>query len=166
MDRLRYLALIGATVAGFAATQASAQNFRYYHPGAAYPTDPSITRPNPGQTDFARANSYLHQGDYDLAFDGFTRLADLGDRDAMREIGWMYAYGLGRPADTDKAIGWFEKAALAGDAKSMLLLGSIYAYGIGVPADKERGVYWLEQARKHGDAKVRGAAADTLRSIG
>ena len=59
---------------------------------------------------------------FNTSFNYYNKLADLGNERAMYNIGLLYEYGLGTPADHDKAIEWLSRALDAGyePAKAML----------------------------------------------
>ena len=65
------------------------------------------------------------EGDYDNAFDYFTRAAELGELHAHYGLGFLYMKGRGVEEDEEKAIYHSEKAAIAGHPKARLYLAHI-----------------------------------------
>ncbi len=55
-----------------------------------------------------------HKGDYDSAFEYFTKAAELGDLEAHNRLGYMYEMERGAEKDEKKAVHHFEKAAIGG----------------------------------------------------
>ena len=55
-----------------------------------------------------------HEGDYDTAFDHFTRAAELGNLMAHHQLGVMYYKGHGVEKDEGKAAYHWERAAIGG----------------------------------------------------
>jgi TPR repeat protein len=86
------------------------------------------------------------------ARDVFKMGAELGDANAMGNLGRSYANGLGGPRDYTKAREWYEKAEKKGDAGSMYALGLLYANGWGVPQDYGKAREWYKKAVEKGDA--------------
>jgi TPR repeat protein len=54
------------------------------------------------------------EGDYEGAFDYFTKAAELGHVDAHYRLGYMYSKGEGVEKDYEKTVYHFEKAAIGG----------------------------------------------------
>lgn len=65
--------------------------------------------------------------DLDRAIREQTTLAEKGDTDAQRWLGWAFRDGFGMPADHDKALFWLNKAATQGDAGAMNMLSDMAA---------------------------------------
>jgi TPR repeat protein len=88
----------------------------------------------------------------------FQRAAQLGSKDAMRQIGIMMLHGqAGLRADPAQAMGWFYEAAVRNDAPSMFMLSRAFRDGIGVPRDPALARFWLERAAEHDYADAREA---------
>ena len=79
-------------------------------------------------------------------------MADQGDAAAQRNLGLMYAAGLGVAQDYAEAIRWYRKAAEQGYAGAQSDLGFRYAHGQGVPQDYAEAVGWYRKAADQGDA--------------
>ena len=54
--------------------------------------------------------------------DGTKRPAELGDNDAMYNLGVMYAEGNGVLQSYETAFGWYEKSSELGDREAMKIL--------------------------------------------
>jgi TPR repeat protein len=80
----------------------------------------------------------------------YLKAADLGNAQAMHNLGFQYATGQGAPRDYVEAHRWFNKAAALGNAPAMLRLGELYANGIGVPRDYGEARRWFIQAADRG----------------
>ncbi len=74
----------------------------------------------PLKADLLSATTAYNKGNYQQAFDEFKRLAKLGNKDALYNIGVMYLFGQGREKDLTNAHAWFSLAAEFGldDARS------------------------------------------------
>ena len=59
---------------------------------------------------------------YDAALDWFMKAAELGDSDAMYNLGVMYYSGEGVEMDESTANEWFKKAADAGNENAAVFL--------------------------------------------
>jgi Sel1 repeat-containing protein len=80
----------------------------------------------------------------------YLKAADLGNAQAMHNLGFQYVTGQGAPRDYAEAYKWFDKAAALGNAAAMLRLGELYANGIGVPRDYGEARRWFIQAADRG----------------
>jgi TPR repeat protein len=74
------------------------------------------------------------------------QLAEGGEYQAQRRLGWCYNYGKGVPQCYEKAVEWYTKAAEQGDPCSQFNLGLCYAKGYGVPQSYEKAVEWYIKA--------------------
>ena len=63
------------------------------------------------KADLLDATLAYHQGDYNKAQQQFYELAQLGNVDAIYNIGVMYLHGQGREKNPAKAYAWFNLAA-------------------------------------------------------
>ncbi len=64
-----------------------------------------------------------HQGDYDTAFEYWTKATELGDLVAHNQLGVMYMKGEGVEKDEEKAVYHLEKAAIRGHPTARYNLG-------------------------------------------
>ncbi len=74
------------------------------------------------------------------------RLLNLDNDNAMKWLGYYYAWGEGIEHDYAKAMEWYKKAAELGDASSMHSIGYMYANGEGVEQDWNKALEWMEKA--------------------
>lgn len=74
----------------------------------------------------------------------YEKAAEVGDDEAMTQIGIIYLRKLGSPYDAFK---WLNKAAKLRNAKAMYYLGTLYIQGAGVELDKKKAIQlWLKAA--------------------
>ena len=92
------------------------------------------------------------RGDYATALREWRPLAERGDVDAQRNLGFMYANGRGVPQDYAEAAKWFSKAAAQSDAGAQLIIGLMYAKGRGMPQNGAKAVRWFRKAAEQGNA--------------
>ena len=77
----------------------------------------------------------------------FRQAADLGDTNAMQELGESYANGEGISKDDLEALRWFLRAAGGGNTAAMLSLGGMYLFGSdAVPQSDDEAVRWFQKA--------------------
>jgi len=82
------------------------------------------------------------------ALASFRRGADGGDPVAARNVGYLFALGLGVARDKAKAAEWYRRAAEMGNAVAMCNLGVLYEFGNGVARDDGAAAEWyLKSAR-------------------
>jgi tetratricopeptide (TPR) repeat protein len=67
----------------------------------------------------------LGEGDWDTAFEYWTKAAELGDHDAHYQLGMMCWRGDGVTKDEEKAVYHLELAAIGGDPEARYNLGCI-----------------------------------------
>ena len=82
----------------------------------------------------------------------YEQAAAGGNVDAMRNLGDLYAAGLGVEWDYAAARSWYEKAATIGDAWSMLQLGDLYHNGLGGQGNPTAASSWYERSAATGNA--------------
>ena len=85
--------------------------------------------------DFQKGVDAYDTGDYSLALDEFTPLAEQGDASAQYNLGEMYRRGDGVPQDFATAMKWYTLAAEQGNASAQYTLGLMYYNGDGVLQD-------------------------------
>jgi len=66
---------------------------------------------------------HFDDGDYERAFEYFTKAADLGDVEAQFNLSLMYREGLGVEKDEKMELYYEEEAAISGDPSSRYSLG-------------------------------------------
>lgn len=74
---------------------------------------------------FNEAVAALKLGNYALAAEQFTPLAQSGHLAAQYNLGWMRAQGLGGPVDLIAAYQWFALVAKAGQEKAVQALHEV-----------------------------------------
>ncbi len=72
------------------------------------------------------ANRSYDRGEYEKALAAYLQLAERGDVDGQRVVGFMYNSGTGTAKDLEKAKHWLKLAADRDDAPSQYLLGLIH----------------------------------------
>ena len=108
----------------------------------------------------ALQSPHLHLEAYDFSLLApilmYRRAAEMGDLDAMRNLGVYYEYGKGGlTKDEAKAVEWYKKAAEAGNAKAMYGLGYCYFNGRGgLTKDETKAVEWYQKAAEAGNARA------------
>jgi len=88
--------------------------------------------------DLRTAVSAYESGDYQTAYEQFTRLALKNDTEAQYNLAFMHYGGDGIPQDDVKAAYWFEQAAKSGHASAQDTLGYMYLNGRGHDTDRVR----------------------------
>lgn len=83
-----------------------------------------------------------------------TEAADAGYAHAQYEIGRIYLYGRGIPADYAKALVWESKAAEQGDPRAQRDLAFMYERGFGVPIDPAKAAEWNRKAAANGNSEA------------
>ena len=92
--------------------------------------------------------------DYGKAMEFFTKAGEKeNDVRSIRNLGIMYASGIGVNKDTNKAITLLKKASNGGDSYAGYSLGNIYSQGDGVEKDFKEAAIWFEKAANAGDVK-------------
>ena len=91
------------------------------------------------------------RGEYGTALKLWRPLAEHGDANAQRNLGFIYDKGHGVPQDYAEAAKWYRRAADQGDTFSQTKLGFMYEAGRGVPKDPVQAYLWLSLAVFQGD---------------
>src|SRR5262249_13978000 len=107
------------------------------------PTQPSTAQPTAPEQQ-PTASQYLTAGWY-------RRAAEAGDKNAMTNLGLMYADGRGVAKDEEEAVRWYRRAAEAGNAAAMHNLGFMYRNGRGVSRDMQNAAVWVFKALRAGN---------------
>ncbi|PPD45240.1 MAG: hypothetical protein CTY16_10535 [Methylobacter sp.] len=103
--------------------------------------------------------SALKIEDYKTALEKLRPLALLGDSNAQRELGEMYAFGWGVAKDKDLAMYWFRRAGRwtrsepDKGASSAYYVGKNYAEGISIKRDTQEAMIWFRIAAEGGHKK-------------
>ncbi len=86
-------------------------------------------------------------------FENTVKMAEQGDAEAQRYLGYMYRYGSSENGIATSLITsaqWYRKSAEQGDAEGQYYLGKIYEYGQGVFEDHKTAVQWYRKSAKQG----------------
>jgi hypothetical protein len=84
--------------------------------------------------------------------------AEVGDAEALYDLGVMYANGRGVPEDDAEAVRWYRLAADQGNAMAQALLGARYWTGQGVPQDYVQAHMWYNLAATRMTGEIRESA--------
>jgi TPR repeat protein len=99
------------------------------------------------------ATAAFNRGDYATAARLVRADALKGDANAQKNLGYLYAEGLGVPRDPAQALAWYQKAADQGYAPAYNNLGIMYADGFGVRQDLVQAYLFFIKAWETGDAE-------------
>jgi V8-like Glu-specific endopeptidase len=105
-----------------------------------------------GQLDDAVAAA--HRGEYAVAFQLTSPLAEKGDARAQFNIGYMYANGWGVQRDVAEAVKWYRKAAEQGLEVAQHYLGLAYNNGDGIERDDAEAARWFSRAAEQGFSRA------------
>jgi TPR repeat protein len=110
-------------------------------------TSQATPSPTPSGADWlAEAKRYLDVKDYVKALPPLQKAADVGNAEAMNDLGRLYELGWGVTQDYAQALEWFQKAAKAGNAQAMDNLGDLYRWGWGVAPDDAEAREWYQKS--------------------
>ncbi len=119
------------------------------------------------------AEQALNYGNYDRAFDIFTRLSADGSPDAMLGLGRMYQAGHGVTKSHDMAMSWYAKAiniwnerARQNDPRAYASLGVLFDKGIAFKKDPARAGQYFRQAFDIAHAKALTGDSDSQHLTG
>ena len=85
------------------------------------------------------------------AFEWTKKSAEQENADAMTNLGFFHAQGIGVEMSEAKAVEWFRKGAEAGSSKSQLNLGLMLRQGKSIERNHEESIEWLDKAAASGD---------------
>lgn len=80
----------------------------------------------PAVADNKKGEEAYKNGNYEVAFQEFTKAADAGDINAQYNLGVMYEHGHGVEQDEVKAAEWYLLAADNGHPEASLALSLLY----------------------------------------
>ena len=92
--------------------------------------------------DYDKGMAAYQRGDYRAAYKEFLPLAEQGDVGLQLNLGLMYEFGNGVPANAREAARWYRLAADQGYAAAQKNLGVMYEFGKGVPANAREAERW------------------------
>jgi TPR repeat protein len=131
--------LLGLCLLGVASAGAWAQD-----------SDRSDWLRNPAMGNY-KAYAEFKMAHYDFAREVWQTLAEVGNGDALFNLGVLAEDGLGEPRSMSKAEALYSSAANAGNFKAQYRLGLLYFAGTQLPRDVDRARLFLTQAATHGD---------------
>lgn len=116
---------------------------------------------NPAMGNY-KAYAEFKMAHYAQAREVWETLAEVGNGDALFNLGILAEDGLGEPKDMGKAEALYTSAARAGNFKARYRLGMLYSAGVLLPRNVERARIYLTLAAQGGDKD----AAATLATLG
>lgn len=102
----------------------------------------------------AQGQKLYGAGEYEKAFELWSKAAEAGNTQAMVNLARMYIYAEGVSEDYAKATEWYQKAIDAGDAAGLYGMGVMYEYGYGVEQDMAKACEWYQKAADAGYAEA------------
>ena len=102
--------------------------------------------------DINKANQLYLQKDYPSALKAYLPLAKEGESYAQQQLGIMYTFGFGTPANANEAFMWFEKAKSQGKPEAQYWYGMSILNGNGTPKSPEKSIQWFEKSANQGNA--------------
>lgn len=84
--------------------------------------------------------------DYKLAYQNFSKAAEMGDPQSIYAIGYLHYKGLGCSQDYNKAAKLFYEGAILGKDNSMYFYGLCWRNGYGVDKNEDSAKFWLNKA--------------------
>jgi uncharacterized protein len=103
----------------------------------------------------------FNKGDYETARQLYLPLAEKGDFEAQRILGYMFRTGLGGPPNNADAAKWYKMAAEQGENTAQWTLGLMYEGGHGVPQNYVIAYMWINLAAAKGNT----FAAEDLKKV-
>ena len=85
-----------------------------------------------------------------IDFEAVKARAELGEAEAQKQLGSIYAKGQGVKQSYAEAAKWYRKAADQGHAGAQAALGELYEAGQGVPCDEAQAAQWYRRAAEQG----------------
>jgi TPR repeat protein len=116
---------------------------------------------NPAMGNY-KAYAEFKMAHYTAAREVWQTLAEVGNGDALFNLGVLAEDGLGEPKSLPKAEALYASAANAGNFKAQYRLGLLYFAGTLLPRNVGRARLYLTQAAEHGDQD----AKDMLTQLG
>lgn len=120
---------------------------------AAPPPARSAPAPQGKVPDSFRAHEFYNaamvkrrEGKAEDAVELLRESAELGDAEAMEELGECYRTGDGVSKQGLEAEQWFIRAAVAGNSAAMVSLGALYWLGDGIPENSDEAAKWFQRA--------------------
>lgn len=95
-----------------------------------------------------------HRGEYAVALQLTSPLAEKGDARAQFNIGYMHANGWGVQRNLASAVDWYRKAAEQGLEIAQHYLGIAYINGDGIERDDAEAARWFKRAAEQGFSRA------------
>lgn len=109
---------------------------------------------NPAMGNY-KAYAEFKMAHYDFAREVWQTLAEVGNGDALFNLGVLAEDGLGEPKSMPKAEALYTSAANAGNFKAQYRLGLLYFAGTLLPRNVDKARLYLTMAAEHGDKDAR-----------
>lgn len=93
---------------------------------------------------------YGIEKDYEKALQWYYKAAEVGDANALCNIGIYHLFGYGIEKDEKTAVEWFMKAAVKGQAVARYNLAYCYLSGLGVTQNFKAAEQWFLKAAEQG----------------
>lgn len=100
--------------------------------------------------DFNTGLAAFEKGDFAIAIEEWTPLAEKGDMAAQFNLGVIYQNARGVPRDNKRAFYWFRAAAEKGHPKAMLNVAFSYASGTGIGQNYQEAYIWMRKTADKG----------------
>lgn len=97
---------------------------------------------------------FYDKNDFSKAFKWYTKAAELGNSDAMNNLGILYENGQGVEKSYHKAFEWYTKAADLGNDWALKNTGDLYKNGQGVDKDFTKAIEWYTKAAESGNSEA------------
>jgi TPR repeat protein len=81
--------------------------------------------------------------DLAVALQWYKKAAENGDREALHNVGWMYATGQGTETNAEEAYRWFLESARHGEPNAQFEVSRRLKDGDGVAKDLATSYSWL-----------------------
>ncbi len=100
--------------------------------------------------ELSSAITAYEQGNYEIAYETFSHLADQNDAEAQYNLAFMYFGGEGITQNDVKAAFWFEQAAKSAHAGAQDTLAYLYLHGRGLEPNPIQAYAWYSVAAENG----------------
>ncbi|MNS09476.1 Beta-lactamase HcpA precursor [compost metagenome] len=102
---------------------------------------------------FTKAWDANDAGDFDTAIELYSKAAEMGNKDAMNNLGYLYEFEEVYK-DEALAVQWYKKGADACSADAMNNLAECYKKGTGIDIDYTKAKYWYNLAINNGSTQA------------
>ncbi len=94
-----------------------------------------VLAPAAAHADYDSGKKAYDAGDYAAAMREWRPLAEAGDADAQRGMGYIYRFGRGVAVDNEEAVKLYTSSAQQGNMYGQHALGVMFDFRLGVPRD-------------------------------